>query len=115
MTPPDCNRDLPLPALDGGRTARPDEFPVSIDGAAVHVTGVLDASTGSLLLAAIQYLQSQGRTGITVDLTDVQRLESEGIRVLFDRRDAHAGAESIICVSDPVRAAVAHRRRPTRS
>lgn len=90
MSPTDSDRDVPPPPLDPARIAAPDDLSVRIDGGAVFVTGVLDASTSHLLLAAIEYLQAAGRAEIRVDLAQVRRIESEGIRMLFDRQNALA-------------------------
>ena len=88
MGPADSDRDFPPPTVDRAVSTAPDDLSVRIDGGVVFVTGVLDASTSHLLLAAIEYLQTAGRAAIRVDLAQVSRIESEGIRVLFDQQTA---------------------------
>jgi anti-anti-sigma factor len=88
MSPAEFDPDVPPSALRRVHSCAPDDLSVRIDAGAVFVHGVLDASTSHLLLAAIEYLQAAGRTEIRVDLAAVRRIESEGIRVLFDRQNA---------------------------
>jgi anti-anti-sigma regulatory factor len=90
MRPTDSDRDVPFPLIDSARSAAPDDLSVRIDGATVFVTGVLAASTSLLLSAAVEYLQTTGLVDLQVDLSQVSRIESEGIRVLFDRQRALA-------------------------
>jgi anti-anti-sigma factor len=92
MSLADSHRGVPPPAVSRARSATPDDLSVRIEAGAVFVRGVIDASTSHLLLAAIDYLQAAGRTEIRVDLAEVRRIESEGIRVLFDRQNALADA-----------------------
>lgn len=92
MSLADSDRDVPPAAVGRARSAAPDDLSVRIDGDVIFVVGVLDASTSHLLLAAIEYLQAAGHAKIRVDLAEVRRIESEGIRVLFDRQNALADA-----------------------
>ncbi len=103
MIPKNVDRGLP-PLLSRVPGAEPDDLTVRIDGGAVFVTGDLDASTSHLLLAAIEYMQAAGRDEIRVDLGEVRRIESEGIRVLFDRQHAlaDAGGELRILAPTPL-------------
>ena len=104
MSPEDSDRDLPPRLRCRAPSTDPDDLSVRIDGGAVFVAGDLDASTCHLLLAAIEYVQAAGRDQIRVDLGEVRRIESEGIRVLFDRQNAlaDAGGELRILAPTPL-------------
>lgn len=105
MSPADSERDVPPSRRNRARSVLPDELAVRIDGDDVYVDGVLDAANSNLLLASIEYLQSSGRTDIRVDLAGVDRIENEGVRVLFDGQNAlaDAGGELHLFVPDALR------------
>ena len=105
MGPPDSEREVPRPRLNRAVSSLSDERAVRIDGDDVFVDGVLDAANSNLLLASIEYLQSAGRTDIRVDLAGVDRIENEGIRVLFDGQNAlaDAGGQLHLFVPDALR------------
>jgi anti-anti-sigma factor len=90
MSPTDSARDVPPLLLSGARSSAPGDLSVRIDGATIFVIGVLDAATSHLLLAAVEYLQATGRVELQVELSEVPRIDSEGIRVLFDLQQALA-------------------------
>lgn len=59
---------------------------VSVDGAAINVSGRLNASTIGLLLAAIEHLRSRGAPAITIDLANVEALDSGAVLELHAAR-----------------------------
>jgi anti-anti-sigma factor len=90
MSPTDSAHDVPPLLIEGARSDGSSDLSVRIDGATIFVIGVLDAATSHLLLAAVEYLQATGRVELQVDLGEVPRIDSEGIRVLFDLQQALA-------------------------
>jgi anti-anti-sigma factor len=68
------------------------------DTVAIRLTGDLDFSSFGLLEAALERLQMDGRCDLVIDLSDVDFIDSAGLRVLLEahRRTEMRGGTLLI-------------------
>lgn len=83
--------------------SQPDELlAITNTGSGLAASGEIDAHTAPLLAAAID----AAGTDVGLDLSDVEFVDSSGLRVLIDahQRLADAGGElKLVALSEPVR------------